>query len=678
MKYILTLGVLLLTFCFGVDASAQKKELKKARQAYEELDYYIALENYKQAIEKGAVLGLEDRLIEGRCYYMMNDITKTYETFVELQDELKGEDVFIFASAQHQMTLYEDAIQWYEKSKLQHTSQSTMVINDLIEACKWAMNNDKMLNFRVNPCAELITQGQSFGVQYFNNKVVYSSAASEDSDERDQFGKPFLNLYCIDLDEDGQVIDGTQKVFSQNLLSPYHVGAISFTNDLQHMYYTKTINDDGDSRVQIFIADYNGSDWVNERVCKFINDKSDYAHPAVSPDDKYLYFVSNRPGGHGGKDIWYVEILGPNKYGKITNCGSAVNTYDDEVYPVINQDGNLYFSSRGHHGFGGLDIFSAELINGKWQNVRNILKPFNSERDDFCYVKMPGEPRRGFLSTNRWGAGDADVIFKVVDKALEPDPVQPAGEEEMLMFFDDEPATEPVVEPEPEPEPAPVVLETVKPYIFSADLLSTYNNERIPGATVIVKDANTGAELGRGTSDGEGHVILTFDGNLKSSNPNIVIEVSKDGFNPRTYESVFADLDELSREGLRLTPIFNDQVLDDISGMEITYGDDLDEDVKRMLDKLAAYLLQNSNIVVKVNAHTEAKGNRYGNLQVSQDMADKAVAYVVSKGVNKDQLIPRGYGERYLKNRCHRGVYCDKSQHAVNRRIEIVVWNVRH
>ncbi|MCQ2236383.1 MAG: OmpA family protein [Bacteroidales bacterium] len=699
MKYILPITIIAMMFLFSPeDAFGQRKELKKARSSYEDEDYYMASKNYADAIELGAELGLDDKLKLGHCYYELNEISRVYDLYNPIENDLTGDYIFYYASAIHNLPWYEEAIKWYQKAKLSDVKSKTVSeINQLIESCKWADNNDRNLPWRVNPCFPLATQGQSFGVQYYKNKVVYSSAADEDSDQRDQFGKPFLNLYTTDLDSIGNAIEGSARVFSQNLLSPYHVGAISFTSDLLHMYFTKTEDVDGESRVRIYLADYDGSDWSNARLVSFIKDDFDYAHPAVSPDDKYLFFVSNRNGGFGGKDIWYVEILGPNKFSSVKNCGKNVNTFEDEVYPVINQDGKLYFSSRGHFGFGGLDIFSAELIAGKWQNVQNMLKPFNSQRDDFCYVQMPGEPRRGFLSSNNYQQGLADVIFTVVDKSLEPDEPAKQTSDDDMMFFDDDmafvpmdeptpaPVTEPepvtVPEPEPQPEvvpaPAPVV-EEVKPYIFSVDVISSYNNEKVVGANVLIVNNATGGVLGDGISDTDGHALITIDGNVKKQNPDIVIKVSKEGYNSRNYDTSCSELDQLSREGLRLTPIFNDQVLDDISGMEITYGKDLDDNVKNMLDKLAAYLLQNPNIVVKVNAHTEAKGNRYGNLSVSQGMADKAVEYIVSKGVNKDQLIPRGYGERYLKNRCHRGIYCDKAQHAENRRIEIVVWNVRH
>jgi outer membrane protein OmpA-like peptidoglycan-associated protein len=137
------------------------------------------------------------------------------------------------------------------------------------------------------------------------------------------------------------------------------------------------------------------------------------------------------------------------------------------------------------------------------------------------------------------------------------------------------------------------------------------------------------------------------------------------------------EVDDINNNGLSLTPIFKDDVLDDIGMMIIPYeGNEITKEGLAVLDELATYLLNNPNIVVKLNGHTEAKGNRYNNLNVSQNMADKAEQILISKGINDEQMIPRGYGERYLKNKCKRGVYCSDSEHLINRRIEVVVWRI--
>ena len=196
------------------------------------------------------------------------------------------------------------------------------------------------------------------------------------------------------------------------------------------------------------------------------------------------------------------------------------------------------------------------------------------------------------------------------------------------------------------------------------------------GAKVVISDEATDKEIASASTSADGSVTIPIPTSSTQDGKEVVIVVTKDGYNEKTIQVNEEEFIELSKEGIKLTPIFNDAVLDDISGMTIAYSDDFDAEAKQTLDKLAAYLLKSPGVTVKLNAHTEAKGNRYGNLQISQKMADKAKEYLVAKGVNANQLIPRGYGERYLLNRCHRGVYCDAAQHKVNRRIEVVVWNV--
>ncbi len=664
MKILYTiLTVALLAFA-TTEANAQKKELKKARQYFDMEEYYMCVDFYAQATDLGAVLGLDDQKNIARSYYYLNDIYHAFESFSNLESNLSGEDLFLYASTLHQFELYEDAIKWYEKSKLQ--GANTLHVNDLIKSCKWALNNQNFVDYRVNPCFPLATQGQSFGVQYYDNKVVYSSAG-EDSKNLDKNGHPFLNLYCSDL-ADGNVVENTSKVFSQNLISPYHVGAIAFSPDNKYMYYTKSVIVGNTDRLKIFVVEFDGTDWINDREISINSDKYDCAHPAISPDGKYIYFVSNRSDGYGGKDIYYAERKGPNSFGEVKNAGSTINTYADEVYPVISKDNKLYFSSNGHDGFGGLDIFVADYVDGKWQNVRNMMKPFNSNRDDFCYVIDPNDPDRGFLSSNKYQEGFADVIFTVT-KISDEEKNKPADEMPPVIGMDA------LILPIPEITEPEIPQEEVKPKLFRTTVVSTYDNAKLAGATVTISDAATGSIIVSGVSDEGGLVTMNIPGAYITDEADFNVLSVKEGYNDKQFlASVDELLETLANEPIQMTPIFNDSVLDDLAGMIIYYQQDFDDEGYGILDKVAAYLKANPNIVVKFNGHTEAKGNRYGNLDVSQKYAEKAKDYVVEKGVNPDQIIPRGYGERYLTNRCRRGIYCDKAQHAENRRVEVVVW----
>ena len=666
--YYIALGVLF----FAVSSlEAQKKEFKKGESFFDRGEYYQALENFLLAKDAGMEFTVEDNKKLARCYYYLNDVDKAFELFSELADKLTGHDIFLYASTQHKFGFYDGAIEWYEKA--QKEGENPVQINELIKSCQWANENQQLKPYRVNP-STIGTFGQSFGIAYYKNGVVYSSANEDKSSKDvDKQGRSFLNLYYSDI-VDGQIQEG-KRLFSKNLVFPYHVGAISFSSDFNTMYYTKSVRvRGGKSVLKIYSVEYDGNDWGNETELSINSDSYDCAHPAVSRDNKFLYFVSNKTGGggYGGTDIYYAEIKGKNQFGKVENLGRDINTFGDERFPVINVDNKLYFSSDGHDGFGGLDIYSAEYIHGKWTNVVNLGRPFNSNYDDFGFVMDPNNPDKGFLSSNNFGDHKSDVIFyvepRIEEKKIDEDVVPIAGLEMIKQVQVEEPVTV------PETETPTIITEKV---VFVSTIINTANNQPVPGVTVTLKDANSGEQVGQVVSDKNGAFIIEIPEKYTGEFQEFEIELSKGSdFKSRNIIVNIQEFEELRQNGITLTPIFNDTVLDDISRMTIPYvGNEITEEGYQILDKLAVYLANNPGIVVKLNGHTDARGNRYNNLTISQTITEKAKKYVESKGVNGDQMIPRGYGERYLVNRCQRGKYCDEAEHLKNRRIEVVVWN---
>ena len=648
---------------------SQKKELKKAVNFFDRGEYFLALDFYKQAQEKGAVLDVNDKKRTARCYYYLNDIDNAFTSFSEIEGQLSGNDVFLYASTIHKFGFYEGAIDWYEKAKSQ--GANPMQVSELINSCNWALENQDLVDYRVNP-SSLATFGQSFGIQYYKDGVVYSSA-KEGATKIDKQGKAILNLFYSDI-SNGEIQEGS-RLFSKNLEFPSHVGAISFTSDFKYMYFTKAVRKkNGTSGIKIFMVEYDGRDWVNETEIAINSDDYDCAHPAISPDDKYIFFVSNKKGGYGGKDIYYAERKGPNNFGMVKNLGNDVNTFGDEMFPFVSKDNKLFFSSDGHLGFGGLDIFSAELVDGKWGHVTNLMKPFNSNRDDFGYVVDPNDPTKGFLSSNNFGNATSDVIFYVRKTEVEEDKVENAvpiaGLENIITRQEEVPVVE--------TQPVSAVVNPALPSALKLAVTSTFNGTPVEGAEIMLYDPATGAVVARGVTGSYGRCDITIPDQYRVDQQEFELVVSKGSeFNTKKMIVNILEIEDLNQGGILLTPIFNDQVLDDISGMSFQYqGDEISGEAAQMLDKLAAYMLSNPGIVIKLNGHTEARGNRIGNLNRSQTMAEKAKAYLVSKGVDGSRLIPRGYGERYLLNKCRRGIYCDPAEHAKNRRVEVVVWKI--
>jgi len=674
MKYKSHIFLLLFFFSSGSLIFAQKGEINKGNKYFKQEEYFRALESYNLASAKGAEFSIDIQKKIAYCYYYLNDIDKAFEMFSTLESKLKPEDYFIYASTIHKFGFYQGAVEWYEKAK-KEGGANPIQINELIKSCKWAEANSQLRDdIRVTP-STLLTFGQSFGIQYYKDGVVYSSASEVNTKRLDKTGKEFLNLYYSKLDDEGNIIEGSSNPFSENLMFDYHVGAISFTSDYKTMYYTKSVRvKGGRSIIKIFSVRYDGKDWVDETELSICSDDYDVAHPAVSPDDKYLYFVSNMRGSMGGTDIYRAERKNNGQFGTPVNLGRDINTYGDERFPFISKDNKLYFASDGHIGFGGLDIFEATMgDDGKWGNVTNLMKPINSNYDDFGYVLDPREPSRGFLSSNNFGDHSKDVIFIISPREkkeqTEEDAAPIAGLENI------------VSQQEPEPETATAGSADLAkfPAAFETKVTSTFNGTPIDGVSVVIKDANTGEDIGQAGTDASGKVTLTIPDKYRNDQQEFEILLSKDGdYNPKRMIVHIMELEDIKNNGLTMTPIFNDSVLDEISGMVIPFrGNKITPEGLKILDKLAAFLVSNPNIVVKLNGHTEARGNKYNNLNLSQAVSDNAEEYLISKGVNDENIIPRGYGERYLLNKCKRGVYCEDSEHLKNRRIEVVVWKIK-
>ncbi|WP_430814848.1 OmpA family protein [Carboxylicivirga sp. RSCT41] len=654
-------------------AFAQRNELKKAQEFLENEEYFRALEYYNIAEEKGAQFNTQTKLEIARCHYGLKDVQSAFDAYIELEDALEGIDILNYASCWHMQGGFDLAIEWYEKAK-KVEGVNPIDMNKLIESCEWAMKNGRLdTTVVVNPETMLVGD-VSFGIQYYKDGVVYS-AEKERSKEVDRSGKGILNLAFLKL-VDGELQEGS-KSFSKNLESDSHVGATAFTSDYRRIFYTKPVRvRGGESRLKIFTAEFNGDDWINERVLSINSDDYNVAHPAVSPDNKFLYYTSTQRDGQGGKDLFKAEIMSSGDVTKGINLGPEINTFGNEEWPYITKDGDLIFASDGHVGFGGLDIFKAEKTDSGFANVTNMRQPINSGKDDFGYVINPGDEKRGFLSSNRVGSGRDDAIFAIApkEKEEEEDDAPP------IFGLDEVPVVD--MQEEVPVDDTPVIIPIVDLSMFPASLktkiTSTFNGGVIEGVMVEIRDANDGTLVASGVSGEDGRVSIVIPDEYKKDDQEFEIKFSKGGeFNSKRMIVNIMEIEDINNNGLSLTPIFKDDVLDDIGTMIIPYeGNEITKEGLAVLDELATYLLQNPNIVVKLNGHTEAKGNRYNNLNVSQSIAEKAEQIMISKGINDDQMIPRGYGERYLKNKCKRGVYCSDSEHLINRRIEVVVWRI--
>ncbi len=647
-----------------LESKSQSSDVKSGNNYFAKNEYFRALQAYDSAVRNGELLDIPVQINMAHCYYYLNNIEKAYDLFSQLEESLKGPDLLTYAFATHKFGYYQGAIDLYQKAKDQKADNSGK-IDELITSCRWALANSTFsTDFRVNP-SELSTYGQSFGIQYYKNGVVFSSSSGENSDMVDRQGMAFLNLYFSEI-KDGKLQE--KHLFSKNLAFNYHVGAITFTSDNKTMFFTKSVRASrGKSRIKIFSVEYDGQDWGNEQELSFNSNDYDCAHPALTPDDKYLIFVSNIKGGYGQKDLYITERLPNGGYSSPRNLGPEINSFGDEVFPFVSKKYELFFSSDGHIGFGGLDLFKATYREGTdWSGLENMMQPFNSSKDDFGYVMNPSNPHNGFLSSNRISSGNKDFIFYVepVDSVSEDD--KPMGG----ILFDER---DELVQSQN--------LEkdfVAMPDAFSARISSTFKGAPVQGASVVVRNAFDGSQVAEGLTDQKGDIFLVLPNDMRWKGQDFEIEISKPGdFNSQKMVVNIMELTAIAKNGLMLTPIFNDQVLDDIGTMVIPYrGETITAEGFEVLEKLAAYMALNPKVVIKLNGHTDARGDKYNNLLTSKRAAEKAVNYLMKKGIDEANMIPRGYGERYLLNQCRRGKWCDEETHLKNRRIEVVVWRM--
>lgn len=381
-----------------------------------------------------------------------------------------------------------------------------------------------------------------------------------------------------------------------DLNTEFDEGVMSFTPDGQTMYYTKArIDPAADTSVEIYTSQRSEASWSAGQKYEITADTiSAVGHPSVSPDGKYLYFTSDMPGGYGGKDIWRVNLL--DNVGSLENLGPQINTAGDEMFPYSRADTLLYFSSDGHPGFGGLDIFKAHLnsTGDRW-SVENMGKPVNSQADDFGITF--GEGESGFLSSNRNDGKGYDHIYSFVLPELN---ISISG---WVVDHDDEPVPNAVIR-------------------------------------IVGDDGSNQKEVAR--DDG------SFSFRL-SRGVKYVMMAGARGYLNQKQEFVSDDAEEDAEYGV-------DFVLSSISKPNVVenifYDFDkatLRPESKTALDELAQMLRDNPNVAIEMSSHTDRWGTDAYNEDLSNRRAESVVNYLVAAGIPKERLTFAGYGEKKPK-----------------------------
>lgn len=621
------------------DKDNLKKATLQANAFYEAKEYYFALEAYKKAFgaEKNRKVKAEITFRQAECYRMMNDC-KNAANYYKRAVKMKYDQPIAqlrYADMLKCQGEYEEAITEYESYKQQNPGDKRG--EDGITSCKEAV--DAMKNpslYMVNNMKDLNSKGYDYQAAYAGKRsddysvLLISSTRDENVGKKDDgwIGQPFSDIYLAEADRKGAKGRGRNKQTTNSdeltwssmvpldemINTKDHEGVLCFDSKMKTMYFTVCENvKNMKLGCMIYETRKMGQSWQEPQIVLAAPDSTtSVGHPSLSPDDKFLYVSGELPGSLGGKDLWVTTYdRRGKKWGDPKNLGPLVNTAGDELYPFAHDDGYLYFSSNGHGGMGGQDIFRVKVDDegmptGK---IENMQYPINSSRDDIAIQWEKGAAKKGFMSSDRDGGRGGFDIYSVILIPLK--------------------------------------------FTMDGTVVSSKDGTPVPQATVRL-DGTDGTSIVVNT-DKDGHFTFTTDQLNENTQYKINVEKKKFLTNTADFTTIGVDMSSFEfvpsqniflhgmKVQVKLDPIEVPIVLPNVFFDLAKW--DLRSESSQSLDSVVAILNNNPNITILMRSHTDYRDSDARNKALSQKRADTCVSYLISKGIAADRLKAVGMGE---------------------------------
>ncbi len=628
---------LLLTSFFCLYTVAQRSAIAIADKKYEKYAYIDAIKIYEKVVEKGYK---SPDLIKkiANAYYFNGDLQKAalwYKSlFDEPENKIEPEYYYRYAQTLKRVENYKEASYYlkvyYEKIGL-NVTDSIFNFNTI------ATHKNSFIVESTN----LNTPYYDFGPTYYKEDIVFASSRTDLAlvKKTHQWTKQnFTDLYQASKQND--TLFSQPINFAATINSPFNESTAVFTKDGKTMYFTrnnylegkkgrdKGKNKENTTLLKIYKASFSNGTWTNIKELPFNSDHFNTAHPALSADEKTLYFASDRPGTLGGADIFKVAIKDNNQYGKVEHLGDLINTVGRESFPYIAPNGKLYFASDGHLGYGGLDIFESNYENESFQKPINMGKPINSVSDDFGLITK--DLKTGYFTSNRTEGLGYDDIYQ-----FKPCKIQ-----------------------------------------MNLQVTDTKTQETILDPTITLQDEE-GNQIHSAVTYKNGFYWMEMECHktyfLRTQHPE--------------YETVEQPIEPLNTSiSMKIQlqrSIFPFEIGTDLAkvfDISIIYFDldksNIRPDAARDIQKVIEVMKEYPKMHVAIRSHTDSRQTHKYNEGLSDRRAKSTFAFMVANGIEAERLTAQGFGEVELVNECADGVYCSEEDHQKNRRSEFIVTKV--
>ena len=628
------------TLCF---AHAQQKRIKSATKKYDKLAYIKTSEVLLEVVENGfESVDVLQKL--GDSYYFnskMEDAVKWYGKLVALESDIDPEYYYRYATALKTMGGYMASDKWMDKFKGLKPNELRSKLygakGDYISFIESISRYDiKPVNLSIN------TPFSDFGTAQIDNKIIFASAKGG-GELHSWSEQPFLDLYSAEKQSDSVYNNITSLKGKIN--SIYHDSSVAITQNDSLLFFTRNNffknkygkDREGVNRLKLFRAKkIAGKGWGEIQPVHFNSDDYSVAHPTISADGTKLYFASDMVGTLGLSDIFVVDINTDGSLGTPVNLGASINTEAQETFPFINKNGDLYFSSNGYPGLGGLDVYVVKGLEAhlKTKNTNkhlavNIGRPVNSKADDFAFFENT-DTKEVFFSSNRKGGKGNDDIYSFIKSRCEQE--------------------------------VSVIVKEDKV------------NNAIVQATLILYDED-GNELQKVASNIEGNYTFSLE-----CNKEYLLRGAKEAYiSSEKRFNTSSKPEDLQIALVLVKDIQTIKPCDDLANtldIPVVYFDydkyDITKSATVELEKVLVVLRQYPSMNLQIRSHTDCRGTYKYNMELSEKRAKATRNYLINKGVDANRIQASGFGESQLLDNC-KCKTCTEMQHQKNRRSEFII-----